>query len=168
MFGVTSTMDQETFRTYILDAVRSVFTQATMAGQELAPVAFVVTKEGVGLLPVGRFMVSDTAKDALMQVLSALASDDHTIGIAIVNEIWTAVATKEEVDSDSLVRPSQRADKGEAAMVRLEFRGGGVEVWTAVISHDERNTRTLAEFKSHPIDGGRMAEPLFPQTTLPN
>jgi hypothetical protein len=53
-------------------------------------------------------------------------------------------------------------------MVRLEFRGSGIEVWTAVISHDDKNARTIADFTSHPIDGGRMAEPLFPQTTLPN
>lgn len=160
--------DFTTFRTYIIAAVKKVFDQLGGKG-ELAPVCFIVAKDGVAVMPVMEFMENDQTKDALLDALTKIAHQDPRVqGIAIVNEIWTATTSMaEDLDSDDFVRPEHRPNRGEAAMLRLEFRGFGPEIWVAPITK-EAAARKLAEFTSLPAQGGRMAAPLFPEAAFPN
>lgn len=159
--------DITVFRQYILAAVRQVFEKVTATGDELTPVCFIVTDEGTALMPVTEFFRNDTTKRALMETLAEITKDPKVKGIALVNEIWTATLSAAEVQSDDFVRPMDRPDRGEAAMIRLEFRGFGPEIWTAPIAKSEGG-RVLAEFSSAPFESGLMTTSLFPTPALPN
>lgn len=159
--------DITVFRQYILAAVRQVFEKLNFTGGELAPVCFIVTDDGVVLMPVQHFFENDATKGALMTSLTEIAKDPGVKGIALVNEIWTAYVSADEKLSGDFMRPMDRPDRGEAAMIRLEFRGFGPEIWTAPINK-LNGVRSLAEFSSLPFDGGLMTTPLFPTTGLPN
>lgn len=158
--------DITVFRQYILAAVQQVFEKLNFAGGELAPVCFIVTDNGVVLMPVVQFFMNDGAKSDLMVLLTEIARDPAVKGIALVSEIWTAHVSADEKLSGDFVRPMDRPDRGEAAMIRLEFRGFNPEFWTAPIN-TLNGVRSLAEFSSMPFDGGLMTMPLFPTTGLP-
>lgn len=151
-------MDAATeFREYVLSSVRYVFSTLP-PGRELMPVAFVLSEE-ISILPIGHFFKSDEGKSELMAKLRLVAEHPVCRGIAFVSEIWLAKATALE----GVKTPSQCSERTEAAMVRLEARNSGVEVWIAPISVNPDGTRSLAEFKILPSEGGRMAEALFPE-----
>jgi len=161
------------FRSVVLGSVQRVFDEGRH-GEDLMPVAFILSRallpqarclsgqeREMRIVPIDRYFSSDTGKNKLMVDLGRIAGFPACLGIAIVSEIWVAkVARLEDVGTTPI---SQRGDRTEAVMVRVEVRGSEVEVWIAPISVNPDGTRALAEFKSMPSEGGRMAEALFPE-----
>lgn len=144
------------FREYIIKAARDVFYMAKSRDEEVVPVAFILRGEQTVVVPTMPWMRNGATKDELMRRLAMITEFPGVNGIAMVNEVWTAETPMSNPD---FTLPSERPDRGEALMIRLEFRGHGVELWKAVISKD----RELGEFMNSPFEDGRMVQPLFPK-----
>jgi hypothetical protein len=111
-----------------------------------------------GLLVVGiggDFMKNDETKDALCEIMIKAVAVTEATGVALLNTVWMSVfdytgMEKEDIDLDSLPRPSQDPNRIEKVMIMSCQMGGeddGVKTALADIKREEGKPPVLHNWK---------------------
>lgn len=122
---------------------------------ELAPVTLIMAKDpesgevGMGVLQMN--MENQMTKDLDALRIKQLCSNEVVYGLIMMSEVWMAKAeSKEEIESEDFVPPSQRDDKEECLMCSFESTGESTMMMFDMIRDDDGN---VVDFKERDMEG---------------
>lgn len=109
---------------------------------QLVPVTLMMMQDpdsgNVGMAVMEMDMSSEQAKDMASMKIRFIASNNTVYGLVFMSEVWMAKAeSKEELESEDFIPPSQREDKQEALMVTFESEGDNIMTIYDIVRNDD-------------------------------
>lgn len=156
-------MTQEQLVQWREDMIQSAKTNIMTDG-ELAPVTLVMVKDpesgevGMGVLQMD--MENDMTKQLDAMRIKKICTEETVYGLMMMSEVWMAQAeSKEEMESEDFVMPSQRDDKKECMMCTFESTGETKLTMFDIIRDEDGKITELKEHDASGYDGyeGRFA-----------
>ena len=138
----------------------------TKPDDDWTPVAFMETPDGQVSMPLAPYMGTPADKEILTGLLlPAAITEMKASRIVMVLSVWVGKAeTKEEIESEHFVPPSQQPGRLEKVMITEYTREGITRMSSALITRHEDAPPTLGEWDDDLSNAaqseGRFVEPI--------